>query len=71
MTVYHKPPTESDRCGTDSGYQVHQRAGEMACDKCLKARRDYIRRYRHSKGRPRVLTPMEEWHLTGKSGDFL
>lgn len=39
MTRPKNPPTKHPQCGTSAGYHAHWRAGEYACEPCLKQNR--------------------------------
>lgn len=45
-----------ESCGTPRGFLVHYKAGEMACEDCLYARRIYARWWRFATGRQHDLT---------------
>lgn len=47
-------------CGTYSGYQRHRRLGELTCDACRKANREYQRQHRAS--RPDLRAVQQERH---------
>ena len=36
-----------DKCGTDTGYNRHQRAGEPACAACRQAHATYVKQWNH------------------------
>lgn len=48
-----KPAQQRRQCGSMAGYRQHSKRGEEQCDACRAARRDYMRRYRAGKVKPR------------------
>lgn len=44
-------------CGTDWGYRLHLKHGELACDACLEAHRWDWQRWRDNRYGPRVFKP--------------
>lgn len=48
-----KPAIKRQQCGTQAGYRQHSKRGELSCEECRSANREYQREYRAGKKRSR------------------
>ena len=63
------PPTEDERCGTNTGDEAHRYRGEVPCDSCCRAHAAHDHAY-HDANREAITTRKRAYYRTNREAEI-